>query len=86
MYVGARYNVVDGDLVFGSVTTQPAIVQGVRDNVKVERTALSAGWFITQNILMKAEYVKQKYLDFPATDIRSNGQFEGFMVEGVIGF
>ena len=86
MYVGARYNVVDGDLVFGSVTTQPAIAQGVRDNVKVERTAVSAGWFITQNILMKAEYVTQKYLDFPSTDIRSNGQFEGFMVEGVIGF
>lgn len=86
MYVGARYNVVDGDLVFGSVTTQPAIEQGVRDDVRVERTAVSAGWFITENILMKAEYVTQKYLHFPASDIRSNGQFEGFMIEGVIGF
>jgi hypothetical protein len=86
MYVGARYNVVDGDLAFGQNTTQPNINQGIRDNVKVERTAVSAGWFVTPNILMKAEYVTQKYLDFPATDIRSNGKFDGFMIEGVIGF
>jgi hypothetical protein len=86
MYIGAKYNIVDGDLAFGQSTTQPAINQGVRDNVKVERTALAAGWFITPNILMKGEYVTQKYRDFPATDIRSNGRFEGFVVEGIIGF
>lgn len=86
LYVGAKYNVVDGDLSFGASTTQPNINQGVRDNVKVERTAISAGWFITPNILMKAEYVTQKYMDFPAADIRSNGKFDGIVVEGVIGF
>jgi hypothetical protein len=86
MYIGGKYNIVEGDLAFGQVTTQPAISQGVRDDVKVERTALSAGWFITPNILMKAEYVTQKHRDFPATDIRSNGKFEGFVIEGVIGF
>ncbi len=86
LYVGAKYNVVDGDLSFGLSTAQPNISQGVRDNVKVERTAFSAGWFITPNILMKAEYVTQKYMDFPAADIRSNGKFDGFVVEGVIGF
>lgn len=86
VYVGAKYNVVDGDLVFGSVTQQPNISQGVRANVKVERTALAAGWFVTPNILMKAEYVTQKYRDFPAADLRNNGKFEGFVVEGIIGF
>lgn len=86
MYVGAKYNVVNGDLAFGSGTIQPMISQGVREDVKVERTALAAGWFVTPNILMKAEYVTQKYLDFPAADIRSNGKFEGFVIEGVIGF
>jgi hypothetical protein len=86
MYIGGKYNVVEGDLAVGQSTTQPAISQGVRDNVKVERSAIAAGWFITPNILMKAEYVKQRYLDFPAADIRSNGQFEGFVVEGIIGF
>lgn len=86
MYVSGKYNVVEGDLAFGQSTTQPAISQGVRDNVKVERTAVSAGWFITPNILMKAEYVTQKYFDFPAADLRSNGKFEGFVIEGIIGF
>ena len=86
MYVGAKYNVVEGDLVFGQSTTQPNINQGVRQDVKVERTAFAAGWFITRNILLKAEYVTQKYKDFPATDIRNNGKFEGFVIEGVIGF
>ena len=86
MYLGAKYNVVNGDLAFGSVTMQPNINQGVRENVKVERTAVAAGWFITPNVLMKAEYVTQKYFDFPASDLRSNGKFQGFVIEGVIGF
>jgi hypothetical protein len=86
MYVGARYNVLDGDLAFGQSTTQPNLSQGVRNDVKIERTALSAGWFVTRNILLKGEYVTQKYKDFPATDIRNNGKFEGFVIEGTIGF
>ncbi|MDQ2657745.1 MAG: hypothetical protein M3Y60_10020 [Bacteroidota bacterium] len=86
MYLGGKYNVVKGDLTFGQVTTQPAINQGVRDDVKVERTAVAAGWFITPNILMKAEYVKQQYFGFPAADLRNNGKFDGFVIEGVIGF
>lgn len=86
LYVGAKYNVVKGDLAFGSATVQPTISQGVRDNVKVERTAFAAGWFVTPNILMKAEYVTQKYNDFPTADLRSNGKFEGFVIEGIIGF
>ena len=86
MYVGAKYNVVDGDVVFGSSTTQPNIAQGTRDDVKIQRTAFAAGWFINKNILLKGEYVTQKYMDFPTADIRSNGKFEGFVIEGVIGF
>ena len=60
MYVVAKYNVVDGTLAFGQVTIQPTISQGVYDDVKVERTSLAAGRLITQNILMKAEYVTQR--------------------------
>jgi hypothetical protein len=86
MYVGAKYNVVDGTLPFNQVTTQPAISQGIYDDIKIERTSIAAGWFITQNILMKAEYVTQRYMDFPSTDIRSNGKFGGWVVEGIIGF
>jgi hypothetical protein len=86
LYVGGKYNVVQGDLAFGQSTTQPNINQGVRDNVKVERTALAAGWFVTPNILLKAEYMIQRYKDFLSTDIRANGKIEGFVVEGIIGF
>lgn len=86
MYVGVKYNVAEGDLAFGQSTAQPAISQGTRDNVKVKRTAVAAGWFITPNVLMKAEYVTQKYLDFPAADLRNNGKFDGFVIEGIIGF
>lgn len=86
MYVGAKYNVVNGDLAFGQSTTQPNISQGTRQDVKVERTSFAAGWFLTRNILLKGEYVIQKYMDFPAADIRSNGKFEGFVIEGTIGF
>ncbi|HYI78883.1 MAG TPA: hypothetical protein VEW65_14785 [Chryseolinea sp.] len=86
MYVGAKYNIVSGTLAFDQLTTQPMISQGIYDDIKVERTSLAAGWFITRNILMKAEYVTQRYKDFPSTDIRSNGKFEGWVVEGIIGF
>ena len=86
LYIGSKYNVVDGTLAFGQVTTQPNLSQGIYDDIKIERTAIAAGWFITPNILMKAEYVTQKYKDFPSTDIRANGKFDGWVVEGIIGF
>jgi hypothetical protein len=35
---------------------------------------------------MKAEWVNQKYNDFPTSDIRSGGKFKGYMIEGVVAF
>jgi hypothetical protein len=74
LYVGGRYNTAKGELV------------GVTNDVKAQRYQLGGGWFITPNVLMKGEYVNQKYLDFPSTDIRSGGKFDGLMVEGVVAF
>ena len=74
LYVGARYNTASGEL------------PGMPEKVGVDRSALGAGWFITPAILMKGEYVSQKYRDFPSTDIRSGGKFNGFVVEGVVAF
>jgi len=74
LYVGARYNTVTGDLT------------GITNEVGVDRVQYGAGWFITGNLLMKAEYVTQKYNDFPATDIRRSGKFNGWMIEGVVAF
>ena len=72
-YVGGRYSLVDGELQSG-------------DNVDINRLQLSAGWFMTKNILMKLEYVNQEYNDYPVTDIHSNGKFNGVMVEAAISF
>lgn len=74
-YVGGRYNTLDGQLIARSYSDQ-----------SVERYQLGGGWFVTPNVLAKLEYVNQKYLDFPTTDIRNGGQFKGFMIQGVVGF
>ena len=74
LYVGARYNTVQGQFTL----TGP--------EVSVDRQALAAGWFLTPSILLKGEYVTQKYNDFPTTDIRSGGKFDGFVLEGVVAF
>ena len=50
------------------------------------RRAISAGWFLTRNLLTKAEYVQQDYDGFAATDIRNGGRFHGIAIEGVIAF
>ncbi len=74
LYVGGRYNTAKGQLV------------GIANDVKVNRYQVGGGWFVTPNLLMKGEYVSQKYLDFPTTDIRNGGKFRGLMVEGVVAF
>jgi hypothetical protein len=74
LYVAARYNTVKGQLTVGA------------PDVTVNRSQVGGGWFITPNVLTKLEFVNQKYLDFPTTDIRNGGQFKGFMVEGVVAF
>jgi hypothetical protein len=71
---GARWNKFDGDL------------GGVNPDVQVERVNIGGGWFITPSLLMKAEYVDQKYMGFASTDIRAGGRFKGFMLEAVTAF
>lgn len=74
VYVAGRYNTARGELI------------GLPSKVGVNRFNVGGGWFVTPNVLAKAEYVRQNYNDFPGTDIRSGGKFKGFMVEGVVGF
>ena len=74
LYVGGRYNTARGELA------------GIADEVGVKRWQAGMGWFITPSILLKGEYVTQKYNDFPAADIRSGGKFSGFMMEGSVAF
>jgi hypothetical protein len=74
-YLGARYNTLKGQLISKSSADET-----------VRRTQVGGGWFVTPNVLAKLEYVNQKYLDFPTTDIRYGGQFKGFMISGAVGF
>jgi hypothetical protein len=73
-WVGVRYNTVT------------ALLQGYTANVTVNREAGSLGWFITKNIMAKAEYVNQSYLDYPNTNILGGGNFHGAVLEASIGF
>jgi hypothetical protein len=74
-YLGGRYNTLKGQLISKSSADET-----------VRRYQLGGGWFVTPNVLAKLEWVNQKYIDFPLTDIRNGGEFKGFMVQGVIGF
>jgi hypothetical protein len=74
LYVGGRYNTVEGRL------------QNFANDVSVNRWQFGGGWFVTPTILLKGEYVTQQYNDFPGADIRSGGRFNGFVMEGVVAF
>ena len=84
-FIGAKYNVVTAALAdVAAVGTTPAIIY--TGDVKVDRIAFAAGWFMTKNILLKGEYVTQKYKDFPGTDYRNAGNFKGYVIQAVVGF
>ncbi len=70
-FVGARYNKVDSEEANG-------------DDIEIKRTQFGAGWFMTDNVLMKAEYVNQTYDGF--TGLLEGGEFKGVMLEAVISF
>ena len=74
IFIGAKYNTVKVRLA------------GFTDDVKVNRTSFAAGWFLTKNVLLKGEIVTQKYLDFPSSDYRSLGKFNGYVIEAIVGF
>jgi hypothetical protein len=74
VYVGGRYNVADGEL-FAAGT-----------EVSVDRVQVGGGWFITPNVLFKAEYVTQTYSDYPTDNLFHDGEFDGVMIEGVVAF
>jgi hypothetical protein len=84
-FIGAKYNVVTAEFAdVAAVGTIPATIY--TSDVKVDRIAFAAGWFMTKNILLKGEYVTQKYKDFPLADYRSAGKFKGYVIQAVVGF
>ena len=73
-WIGGRYNSIKTSLPLNPT------------DITINRTAGSLGWFVTKNLMLKAEYVNQVYKNFKSTDIRSGGKFDGIMIEASIGF
>ena len=73
-WVAFRYN---------TVTLPP---NGSTTNVTVNRQAGSIGWFLTKNIMAKAEYVNQEYLHYSPFNILNGAKFSGFCLEASIAF
>jgi hypothetical protein len=73
-WIGARYNTVK------------AALHGYSQNITIDRDVASAGWFLTRNIMLKAEYVHQDYKNYPDANILNGGKFYGTMLEASIAF
>jgi len=74
VFIGLRYNSANATLA------------GQTDEITINRFAIAGGWFIVKNLLLKAEWVNQRYKDFPTADYRSGGKFKGYVIEAVVGF
>ena len=70
LYLGFKYNLVTGDFLKSNI----------------DRIEVAAGWYPVKNLLLKAEYVQQRYNDFPDSDRLYEGEFSGVVIEAVVGF
>ena len=73
IYIGGRYNLVDGEMTSG--------------DIEIDRFNISGGWFLTKNVLAKLEYVKQTYggEGYDQT-VFEGAEFDGIVLEAVISF
>jgi hypothetical protein len=75
VYLGGRYNMVKGE------QTDAA------SEIEISRINFGGGWFLTENVLTKLEYVKQSYDgDGYNGSLYQGAEFSGIMVEAVISF
>ena len=81
LFLGARYNTMSGDLNLAGRGDPPNW-----NDVGVDRWQVGAGWYMTENILVKGEYVTQSYENFPDGQPQTNAEFDGLVIEGVVSF
>ncbi|MFN1836138.1 hypothetical protein AB2B38_012810 [Balneola sp. MJW-20] len=75
LYVGGRYNMVTGEQTDAS------------ESIDITRLNLGAGWFMTQNVLAKIEYVTSTYDGNGWNGTKFEGaEFSGVVLEAVISF
>jgi hypothetical protein len=98
-YVGGRYNVVSKDPTkeYTNPSDETIILQAKNDNtISTDRIQICGGWEMTNNIILKAEYVMQNYKNFAtynsatkkwdSTYGEGSAGFKGLMVEASISF
>ncbi|MBD98791.1 MAG: hypothetical protein CMO34_03025 [Verrucomicrobia bacterium] len=74
-FLGGRYNQVSGE------DTKDAAVK------TIDRLNIGGGWFMTDNVMVKAEYVNQSYSDDGwIGTVYQGGNFNGVMMEAAISF
>lgn len=74
-YVGGRFNTVSGEQTDDS------------DTREISRINAGGGWFLTENVLTKLEYVQQQYDgDEYAGSLFEGAEFSGVVLEAVISF
>ncbi|MDR9364564.1 MAG: hypothetical protein RI575_04465 [Balneolaceae bacterium] len=73
VYLGGRYNSVSGEMMGGT-------------EISIDRINIGGGWFLTENVLTKVEYVSQSYSDFAAGSKYADGEFSGVVIEAVVSF
>ncbi|MCT4624620.1 MAG: hypothetical protein N4A46_13445 [Schleiferiaceae bacterium] len=87
-YVGGRYNTVSGNGSYVSGTNAPG-------KLEIDRFNVGFGWFMTKNAMIKIEYVNQNYnenFNNPFSTFANNsahlqnGNFNGAVIEAVLGF
>jgi hypothetical protein len=75
LYLGGRYNRVTGEAADNA------------PEIEINRTNLGGGWYLTNNVLTKLEYVRGTYegAGFANTKFQGAG-FDGVVIEAVISF
>jgi hypothetical protein len=75
-YIGGRYNEVSGKNKAADTS-----------EIKITRMNVGGGWFMTNNIIVKMEYMDQQYKSgFAETSKYNGGEFNGFNIEAAISF
>lgn len=75
LYIGGRYNMVTGEMADGAQT------------MDISRLNIGGGWFLTDNVLSKIEYVTSTYDGDGWNGSKFEGaEFSGIVLEAVISF
>ncbi|WP_340153590.1 hypothetical protein [uncultured Marivirga sp.] len=74
-YIGGRYNTVNGKMA-----------EAAPEDMNISRLNFGGGWFLTDNIMTKVEYVNQQYNGDAWAGRFAGAEFKGVMIEAAISF